>query len=159
MRFTPQFYYLKQDTRDGFYFTTALTLAKRDFPVYISSIINKTIETDIIGSKNFVWNISLTYSFNKMYVKNRKHNKSVSLWEMSKVETIEQFYKRKFDWVPDDLHNGIGHFNVFQLGSLRWAPMPNRYLMPGGIFSRSAITTRQWQSVFRGQVLRSQKQA
>jgi hypothetical protein len=67
MRFTPQFYYLKQDTRDGFYFTTALTLAKRNFPIYLSSIINKTIETDIVGSKNFVWNISLTYSFNKMY--------------------------------------------------------------------------------------------
>jgi AraC-like DNA-binding protein len=40
---------------------------------------------------------------------------SVSLWEMSKVETIEQFYKRKFDWVPDNLKNEIGHFNVFRL--------------------------------------------
>lgn len=39
----------------------------------------------------------------------------VSLWEMRKVETIEEFYKRKFNWVPDDLHNGIGHFNVFRL--------------------------------------------
>jgi len=34
---------------------------------------------------------------------------------MSKVETIEQFYKRKFDWVPDNLKNEIGHFNVFRL--------------------------------------------
>jgi AraC-like DNA-binding protein len=40
---------------------------------------------------------------------------SVSLWEMSKIETIEQFYKRKFDWVPDNLKNEIGHFNVFRL--------------------------------------------
>lgn len=40
---------------------------------------------------------------------------SVSLWEMRKVETIEDFYKRKFNWVPDNLHNGIGHFNVFRL--------------------------------------------
>ena len=48
-------------------------------------------------------------------LKNRKHNKSVSLWEMSKVETIEQFYKRKFDWVPDNLRNEIGHFSVFRL--------------------------------------------
>jgi len=39
----------------------------------------------------------------------------VSLWEMRKVETIEEFYKRKFDWVPENLHNGIGHFNVFKL--------------------------------------------
>ena len=34
---------------------------------------------------------------------------------MRKVETIEEFYKRKFDWVPDNLRNEIGHFNVFQL--------------------------------------------
>lgn len=40
---------------------------------------------------------------------------SVSLWEMRKVETIEEFYKRKFNCVPDDLHHGIGHFNVFKL--------------------------------------------
>jgi AraC-like DNA-binding protein len=34
---------------------------------------------------------------------------------MRKMETIEEFYKRKFNWVPGDLHNGIGHFNVFKL--------------------------------------------
>ncbi len=44
-----------------------------------------------------------------------KRKESVSLWEMRKVETIEEFYKRKFNWVPENLHNGIGHFNVFRL--------------------------------------------
>ena len=44
-----------------------------------------------------------------------KRKESVSLWQMRKVETIEEFYKRKFNWVPDDLHGGIGHFNVFKL--------------------------------------------
>ena len=39
----------------------------------------------------------------------------VSLWEMSKVETIEEFYKRKFDWIPDNLRHEIGHFNIFPL--------------------------------------------
>jgi len=34
---------------------------------------------------------------------------------MNKVETIEEFYKRKFDWMPDNIRNGIGHFNVFTL--------------------------------------------
>lgn len=34
---------------------------------------------------------------------------------MSKVETIEEFYKRKFDWMPDNIRNEIGHFNVFKL--------------------------------------------
>lgn len=41
--------------------------------------------------------------------------KSVNLWEMSKVETIEEFYQRKFDWMPDNIKNEIGHFNVFRL--------------------------------------------
>jgi AraC family transcriptional regulator, transcriptional activator of pobA len=34
---------------------------------------------------------------------------------MEKVETIEEFYKRKFDWMPDNIRNEIGHFNVFKL--------------------------------------------
>jgi AraC family transcriptional regulator, transcriptional activator of pobA len=34
---------------------------------------------------------------------------------MSKVETIEEFYKRKFSWMPDNIRNEIGHFNVFKL--------------------------------------------
>lgn len=39
---------------------------------------------------------------------------SVSLWQMRKIESIEEFYKRKFDWIPDNLKSGIGHFNVFE---------------------------------------------
>ena len=35
---------------------------------------------------------------------------------MTKVETIEEFYKKKFDWIPpDNLRNEIGHFNIFKL--------------------------------------------
>jgi AraC family transcriptional regulator, transcriptional activator of pobA len=34
---------------------------------------------------------------------------------MDKIETLEEFYKRKFDWMPDNLKNEIGHFNVFRL--------------------------------------------
>jgi AraC-like DNA-binding protein len=33
---------------------------------------------------------------------------------MEKIETIEEFYKRKFDWIPDNIKNEIGHFNVFK---------------------------------------------
>ena len=32
---------------------------------------------------------------------------------MEKIESIEEFYKRKFDWMPDNIKNEIGHFNVF----------------------------------------------
>jgi len=34
---------------------------------------------------------------------------------MNKVESLQDFYKRKFDWMPDNLKNEIGHFNVFNL--------------------------------------------
>lgn len=34
---------------------------------------------------------------------------------MDKIETIEDFYKKKFDWMPDNIRNEIGHFNVFRL--------------------------------------------
>lgn len=67
--FVPQFYYLKQDNNDGVYFTSTFTLSKKNFPFSVQSIINKEIESDIIGSKNFTWNASLIYSFNKQYVR------------------------------------------------------------------------------------------
>ena len=34
---------------------------------------------------------------------------------MRKVETIEEFYKRKFEGVPENVRSEIGHFNVFKL--------------------------------------------
>jgi AraC family transcriptional activator of pobA len=40
---------------------------------------------------------------------------SADLWSMKQVETIEEFYKRRFDWLPDNIRNEIGHFNVFHL--------------------------------------------
>src|SRR5450631_3225105 len=47
---------------------------------------------------------------------------------MNKIETIEEFYKRKFDWMPDNIRNEIGHFNVFALEPLvRNDPRPLPY--------------------------------
>jgi len=34
---------------------------------------------------------------------------------MSKAESIEEFYQRKFDWMPENIRNEIGHFNLFWL--------------------------------------------
>jgi AraC family transcriptional regulator, transcriptional activator of pobA len=34
---------------------------------------------------------------------------------MDKIETLLDFYKRKFDWMPENIRNEIGHFNVFRL--------------------------------------------
>jgi len=43
---------------------------------------------------------------------------------MNKVETIEEFYKRKFDWMPENIRKDIGHFNVFRLKPLVGKPVP-----------------------------------
>lgn len=34
---------------------------------------------------------------------------------MDRTETLEEFYKRKFSWVPEGIRNELGHFNVFRL--------------------------------------------
>jgi hypothetical protein len=73
IRFTPQFYYLDLDQGDGFYFSAMTTLARKNFPVTISSVINKAIRTDIAG-KNLVWNLSLAYSFSKKHILHRGIN-------------------------------------------------------------------------------------
>lgn len=34
---------------------------------------------------------------------------------MANSETLEEFYQHKFNWLPDNLQQDIGHFNVFRL--------------------------------------------
>ena len=34
---------------------------------------------------------------------------------MNKEQTLEDFYEYRYNWIPDNLKKGIGHFNVFQL--------------------------------------------
>ncbi len=67
-KFNPQVYYLKTDDKDGVYITNTLTLAMRNFPLSISNIVNKAIQSDI-PAKDFDWNVSLIYSFDKNYVR------------------------------------------------------------------------------------------
>ena len=48
---------------------------------------------------------------------------------MDKTENIEDFYKRKFNWIPEDINRDIGHFNVFKLEPVsggRVKPVPYR---------------------------------
>ncbi len=67
-KFNPQVYYLKTDDNDGVYVTNTLTLAVRNFPLSISNIVNKAIRSNIPG-KDFDWNVSVVYSFDKNYVR------------------------------------------------------------------------------------------
>ena len=62
MTVVPQVFYLKLDEKDGFYMNATLTLAKHNSPFALSTIASKTIHSNI-GTKDFVWNVSLAYSF------------------------------------------------------------------------------------------------
>lgn len=50
---------------------------------------------------------------------------------MDHFESLEDFYKRKVKWIPDQLRQEIGHFNVFkvepvELGGIRPSPYKRR---------------------------------
>lgn len=68
MRFNPQVFYLKSGDKDGFYAAANLTLAKKNFPFSLSSMMNKALKTEIAG-KDFNWNISLGYTFGSNYTR------------------------------------------------------------------------------------------
>lgn len=65
--FNPQVFYLKVDADVGYYVNATTTVGVRDFPITISSIINKAIESEI-PSNDFDWNVSLIYTFNKNFI-------------------------------------------------------------------------------------------
>jgi hypothetical protein len=67
MKFSPQVYYLRLDEKDGFYFSETLTLAKRNFPLTVSSIMTNPIKTRIQINNHLLWNINLTYAFKNEY--------------------------------------------------------------------------------------------
>lgn len=47
---------------------------------------------------------------------------------MEKTQSIEEFYKAKLSWVPDNIRKEIGHFNVFKLDDFAGAhPKPIPY--------------------------------
>jgi hypothetical protein len=69
LHITPQLYYLKLDEQDGFYFTSEFTITREDFPFSISSEINKRIRSNITIGSEFAWNLTLTYTFDRQYVR------------------------------------------------------------------------------------------
>ncbi len=60
-----QVYYLSTfGSEEGFYAAAAFTLRRTNFPVSLSVLGNKALSTEIDG-KDFLWNLTLTYSFGK----------------------------------------------------------------------------------------------
>ena len=67
LAFNPQIYYLKMDKNDGYYYNASATISKATLPISIQGMFNQPIKSTIVGGQNFVWNMSLIYSFSKLY--------------------------------------------------------------------------------------------
>lgn len=64
--FSPQVFYLKVDGDDGYYLNASTTVGIKGFPLAISSIVNKAIQSTI-PAKDFDWNVSLIYTIDKQF--------------------------------------------------------------------------------------------
>ena len=64
----PQVYYLKMDQLTGSYMTISLALYKSNFPLALSTTLNKAIKTDLVGT-DFVWNVGVNYNFKLRYIR------------------------------------------------------------------------------------------
>lgn len=74
---------------------------------------------------------------------------------MDKPESIEEFYERKFGWMPDNIRKEIGHFNIFRLESLVGKPIPYKRRD----FYKIMFVTGNSQVHFADKVVEVQKQA
>jgi len=64
----PQVFFLKMDENHGYYFASSFSLSHNDFPVSLSSMFNYKINSQI-ASKDFLWNVSLVYTFDNTFKK------------------------------------------------------------------------------------------
>lgn len=58
----PQVYYVKMDNQHGYYLSSEITLLKKGIPFSVSTLINEKIQSEIPGD-NFIWNLTLKYSY------------------------------------------------------------------------------------------------
>ncbi|UBM60222.1 hypothetical protein LAG90_06145 [Marinilongibacter aquaticus] len=63
----PQLYILDLDGTNGLYANAILGLGHSKWPISIGSILSHVVSSDIKAGKDFIWNISLIYSFNRNY--------------------------------------------------------------------------------------------
>lgn len=66
-RVVPEIYYLKIDDKDGVYLNATLLISKKHFPLSISALINKPVNSEIPSEYDLLWNVGLTYAFSKNY--------------------------------------------------------------------------------------------
>jgi len=59
------------DDKDGLFFNASFLISKKNFPLSISAMINKKLESDIPSEYDLLWNVGLSYTFNKTYAEKR----------------------------------------------------------------------------------------
>ncbi|NSW94527.1 MAG: hypothetical protein HPY62_07450 [Bacteroidales bacterium] len=67
-RISPEIYYLKLDTKDGVYLNASFSISKTNFPLSVSGLINKPLKSNIPSEFDLLWNVGLSYTFNKKYI-------------------------------------------------------------------------------------------
>lgn len=67
LRINPQLFYLKLDSKSGFYTAANFTLSSPKSPFFIGSTVNVPLKTDIAG-KPLDWNVSIGYTLDKKLV-------------------------------------------------------------------------------------------
>lgn len=63
----PAVYYLYLDGFDGKYFTMTGAISNTSLPLSLESTINKTFASSLAGNKDFMWNLTLNYHFDKTF--------------------------------------------------------------------------------------------
>lgn len=63
----PQVYYVRMDDDNVCFAATSLTLSKKEFPLTISCFINKKLTTNKPVGDDFLWNLSLSYTFHQKF--------------------------------------------------------------------------------------------
>jgi len=61
----PSVYFLTTDGFRGDYFSATGILSNKNIPFTVQSTINQTLESDVPNNKDFMWNVMLSYNFNK----------------------------------------------------------------------------------------------
>ena len=67
VRVAPEVYYLKMDDNGGIFLNSRFLINKKNWPLSISGLLNKPLESDIPSDYDFLWNVGLTYTFSKKY--------------------------------------------------------------------------------------------
>jgi hypothetical protein len=62
LNLAPQFYYLKTDAQDGWYVNSGATVSRTGAPFALSATANKPLRSTIAGGREFLWNVTLTYT-------------------------------------------------------------------------------------------------